>query len=141
MFTVLTLLNIPVPDPKPAANEILIRVATTSVNPVDATRRAGYGHPIFNARGGANMPLIMGHAMSDVVSATGSEVKSFEVGQEVWAAPDAFRNGTYAELVAVKASKVDHKPANISHMQAATLPHVALTTWTALADKVDVSTR
>jgi NADPH:quinone reductase-like Zn-dependent oxidoreductase len=134
-------LNSSAPDPKPAADEILIRVAATSVNPVDAARRAGYGHSIFNARGGATMPLILGHDLSGVVSATGSKVKNFEAGQEVWAAPDAFRNGTYAELVAVKASEVDQKPTNISHIQAATLPYVALTTWAALADKVDISTR
>ncbi|MFT5098045.1 MAG: NADPH:quinone reductase-like Zn-dependent oxidoreductase [Candidatus Azotimanducaceae bacterium] len=134
-------LNDSVPDPEPAADEVLIRIAATSVNPVDAARRAGYGHPIFNARGGATMPLILGHDLSGVVSAIGSDVKNFEVGQKVWAAPDAFRDGTYAEMVAVKESEVDHKPANISHMQAATLPYVALTTWAALADKVDLSTR
>jgi len=134
-------LNDSAPDPEPAADELLIRIAATSVNPVDAARRAGYGHTIFNARGGATMPLILGHDLSGVVSAIGSEVKSFEVGQEVWSAPDAFRNGTYAEMVAVKESEVDHKPANISHLQAATLPYVALTTWSALADKVDLSTQ
>ncbi len=113
----------------------------TSVNPVDAARRAGYGHAIFNARGGADMPLILGHDLSGVVQAVGSQVKNFKVGDEVWSAPNTFRDGTYAELIAVAESEVDHKPANISHVEAATLPYVALTTWAALAGRADAATQ
>ena len=133
-------LNEAAPDPVPASDEVLIRVVATSVNPVDAGRRAGYGHAIFKARGGADMPLILGHDLSGVVQAVGNQVKSFKVGDEVWAAPNAFRDGTYAELIAVAESEVDHKPTNISHVEAATLPYVALTTWAALVGRVDAAT-
>lgn len=125
-------LNPHAPDPVPADDEVLIRIHATAVNLVDAARRAGYGRHLFDRGGRARMPLILGHDASGVVAAVGAKVTRFAVGDEVWSAPDAFRNGTYAELVAVREREVARKPRNLTHPQAAALPYVALTAWSAL---------
>jgi NADPH:quinone reductase-like Zn-dependent oxidoreductase len=45
------------------------------------------------------------------------------------------QSGTFAEFAMIKASDAAHKPANLSHEQAASLPLVALTAWQALISK------
>ncbi|NWH07689.1 MAG: zinc-binding dehydrogenase [Alphaproteobacteria bacterium] len=124
-------LNPSLPDPVPADDEILIRIHATSVNPIDAVRRMGYGRRVFKLLG-AKMPLILGHDASGVVVKTGRNVTRFKAGDAVWIAPDAFRDGTYAEYVAVREREVAMKPQNLTHEEAASIPYVALTTWAAL---------
>lgn len=124
-------LNPYAPDPALGEGEVLIRLLATSVNPVDAVRRSGYGRRVFELRG-AKLPVILGHDASGEAVAVGPKVTRFKVGDVVWSAPDAFRQGTYAECVAVRESEVDFKPESLTHEEAASLPYVALTTWSAL---------
>ena len=125
------------PVPKPAPDEILVRVHATSVNPVDCTARSGYGRNIFATLWGP-LPLILGRDVSGVVTAVGSDVDRFSPGDEVYAAPHA---GCYAQYVTVKARHAALKPHNLTHVEAASLPFVALSTCTALADNVGLSPR
>ena len=118
------------PVPEIGEDEILIKVHATAVNPVDCTARSGYGRNIFSTIWG-ELPLILGRDVSGVVAEIGKSVSKFSIGDEVYAAPHI---ACYAEYVAVKAEHAALKPVNISHQQAASLPFVALTTWTALVD-------
>jgi len=67
-----------VEDPKPAATELLVEVAATSVNPVDYKIREQGG--TF----GLEAPLILGFDASGVVRETGAEVTGFEPGDDVF---------------------------------------------------------
>jgi NADPH:quinone reductase-like Zn-dependent oxidoreductase len=116
--------------PLPALNDddVLIRVVATSVNPVDWKIRKGYLKSFIPY----DMPLIMGLDVSGVIDQVGRAVTMFKPGDAVYARPDTFRNGAYAEFIAVKEAEVTAKPKTISHVEAATLPLVSITAWESL---------
>jgi len=116
------------PMPSYAADEVLIRVIATSVNPVDWKIRQGHLREMIPYR----MPFIPGWDVSGVVDAVGADAKRFNVGDAVYSRPDIERDGTYAEYVAVRESEVAAKPRNISHIEAGVLPLAGITAWEAL---------
>lgn len=118
--------------PKIDANEVLVKVNYTAVNPVDWKIREGY----LKDRLPHKFPIVLGWDASGVVSEVGKNVKSFKVGDEVFAycRKPTVQWGTYAEYIALDASSVAHKPKNINFAQAAAIPLVGLTAWQALFD-------
>jgi NADPH:quinone reductase-like Zn-dependent oxidoreductase len=118
-----------VPRPEAGEGELLVRVAAAGINPVDwKTRRNG---GLMKSRG-IEPPVILGWDISGVVEAVGPGVGGFAVGDEVFGLagfPKAA--GAYAEYAAVPAADMAHKPENISHVDAASLPLVALTAYQA----------
>ncbi|WP_251358802.1 NADP-dependent oxidoreductase [Kangiella sp. TOML190] len=116
------------PKPEIAADEVLIKIVASSVNPVDWKVRAGYLKDYINY----DMPLTPGWDLSGVVEAVGSQVTDFKAGDQVYSRPDINRNGTYAEYISVKADEVALKPQTISHTEAATLPLAGITAWDAI---------
>ena len=117
------------PIPEPADDEIRIRVHAASVNPVDCAVRRGYGREYFGKRGISGLPNVPGRDVSGVVDAVGATVDKFRPGDDAF----AITNGrASAEYVTVKAGLVAPKPANISYVEAASIPFIAMTTWTAL---------
>ena len=125
-------LNEAFPMPTLRNRDLLVRVVASSVNPIDCARRAGYGRKILGMRGGATLPLVLGRDVSGVVEAVGPEVTRFRAGDEIWAGADVFRNGCWAEYVALDEEQAAAKPTQLSHEEAASIPYVALTTWAAL---------
>ena len=109
-------------------DSLMIEVHATSVNPVDNLIRAGYLKGMLPLP----LPYTVGNDVSGVVTAVGKDVTGFKVGDAVFARPQSMQSGTFAEFVVVKAVDAAHKPANLSHEQAASLPLVALTAWQAL---------
>ena len=118
------------PRPKPAADEVLIKVYATSVNPVDWKIRKGARKERFPS----DLPLTLGWDVSGVIEETGNAVKDFKKGDEVYGRPDPTRNGTYAEYVVVKADQISPKPKSIGHEAAAAVPLAGLTAWQGLFD-------
>jgi NADPH:quinone reductase-like Zn-dependent oxidoreductase len=59
-------------------------------------------------------------------------VTGVHAGDAVYALTDFWRDGAAAEYVAVRASDLAPKPANLDHAQAAAVPLSALTAWQAL---------
>ena len=112
-------------------DSLMIEVHATSVNPVDNLIRAGYLKGMLPL----SLPYTVGNDVSGVVTAVGKDVTSFKVGDAVFARPQSMQSGTFAEFALVKAVDAAHKPANLSHEQAASLPLVALTAWQALITK------
>jgi putative PIG3 family NAD(P)H quinone oxidoreductase len=109
-----------VPDPVPAAGEVLVRVAASAVNRADLMQRQGHYPPPPGA------PLYPGLECSGHVAALGDGVTGWQVGDEVCA---LLAGGGYAELVAVPAGQLLPKPANLTLPEAAALPEVACTVW------------
>jgi NADPH2:quinone reductase len=103
---VLTLVDVPTPEPKP--NQVVVKIAATGVNYIDVYFRQG-SYPV-------TPPFILGQEASGVVSAVGSDVKDFKVGDRV-----AYTGitGAYAEYEAVPADRLVRVPAGITDHQAA----------------------
>ena len=119
-----------VPQPQPAADEVLIRVHAAGVNPVDWKIRNGYGKETF----GHHLPHILGCDLAGVVESVGSEVKRLKAGDAVYGYTSLRREGTYAEFIVAKESEVTLKPTCLDFIQAAAVPVGALTSWQALFD-------
>src|SRR5664279_5583951 len=83
------------PKLSPNADEVLIKVFATSVNPVDWKIRAGYAKGKFPVK----FPLIPGWDVSGEIEEVGSNIVNFRKGDEVYSRPDPTKNGTYAEYV------------------------------------------
>lgn len=113
--------------PEPGARQLLVKVAATSVNPVDCKIRAQGGN--F----GLEAPLVLGYDVSGVVAEVGEEVTMFEPGDEVFYTSEIFGSqGCNAEYHAVEEDIVAHKPVNLTHEAAASIPLAGGTAWQAL---------
>ena len=116
--------------------DVLIRVRAASVNVIDLKMRLGHGYPFFRALAKSYrksfFPVILGRDCSGEVVAVGDEVTKFLPGDLVYAAVPCERQGTHTQLVAVGEDYVAMKPKNVDHKEAAALPYVASTAYTAL---------
>jgi len=119
-----------IPVPKPEADEVLIKVHATSVNPVDWKIREGQRKEKFPSK----LPLTLGWDVSGTIEELGNKVSSFRKGDEVYGRPDPTKNGAYAEYIVVKANIINIKPSSIGHAEAAAVPLAGLTAWQGLFD-------
>lgn len=118
------------PDPEVGDDDVLIRIHAASVNPLDTKIKSGEFKLIIPYR----PPLVLGNDMAGTVVRVGARVRDFKPGDAVYARPDDDRIGTFAEFIAVKASSLALKPRNLSMVEAAAVPLVALTAWQVLVE-------
>jgi NADPH2:quinone reductase len=138
---VLTAYNVPlqiseIPDPTPGPDEVLIRVMASGVNPLDTKIRRGEA-----AHAKMAPPAVLGIDMAGVVEAVGAGVDGFRVGDEVFGMTGGVGGlqGSLAELAAVDARLIAHKPNALSMEQAAALPLGFITSWEGLVDRAGVA--
>jgi NADPH:quinone reductase-like Zn-dependent oxidoreductase len=110
-----------VPDPVPAAGEIVVDIHAASVNAADWKVRRGVGR--YDVR----FPHILGRDFSGTVAALGAGVTEFAV-------TDQGIEGCYAEKLAIKAAIVARKPDSLSHAEAAAMGLTSLTALWAIED-------
>jgi NADPH:quinone reductase-like Zn-dependent oxidoreductase len=123
--------SVEMPVPALRDDEVLVEVHAAGVNLLDAKIRNGEFKLILPYR----LPLILGHDVAGVLVQVGPRVRRFKPGDEVYARVDDFRIGTFAEFVPVKEASLAFKPANLSMLEAASIPLVGLTAWQALVEK------
>jgi putative PIG3 family NAD(P)H quinone oxidoreductase len=109
-----------VPDPIPAAGEVVIDVASAGVNRADLMQRMGLYPP---PPGASQYP---GLECSGRITVVGPDVTGLQPGDEVCA---LLAGGGYAEQVAVPAVQVLPVPGELSVAEAAALPEVACTVY------------
>jgi NADPH:quinone reductase-like Zn-dependent oxidoreductase len=107
------------PDPVPGPGEVLVRVAASSVNPIDYKRRAGLTKDFYPIQ----FPGLIGIDMSGTVLKIGPEVVTFTEGNRVFAMAD----NAYAEFCVVKADVFADIPEGLDLVDAAALPLVTVT--------------
>jgi len=107
------------PDPVAGPGEVLVRVAATSVNPIDYKRRAGLTKDFYPIK----FPGLMGVDIAGTVVKVGPGVEGFSAGDQVF----AMAADTYAELCVVKAASLAKVPKGLDLIQAAALPLVTTT--------------
>ncbi len=115
--------------PVPAADEILLKVLASGVNPVDWVVREGGNDAL---RSFLTLPLTLGWDAAGIVQEVGSAVTTFQPGDAVYGIPNFPGNGSYAEYCAAKASQFAPKPARLSFVEAAGVPLAGLTAWAGL---------
>ena len=118
-----------VAQPLPTADEILIKMYASGVNPVDWVVREGGNDAL---RPYLTLPMTLGWDAAGTVAALGSAVTGFEIGDAVYGIPNFPGNGSYAEYCAAKASQFAPKPKTLSFTEAAAVPLAGLTAWTGL---------
>ncbi len=119
-----------VPRPKVGPGELLVRVRSASVNPVDWKLVRGGLDALMDVR----FPATPGWDVAGVVEQVGIDAPEFAVGDEVvaYARKDYVHGGTYAELVNVPVRTAARKPPSMSWDEAAGLPLAGLTAFQVL---------
>jgi NADPH2:quinone reductase len=106
------------PVPKPAAGEVLVKVAASGVNFIDTYHRTGlYKLPL---------PAIIGSEAAGTVESAGDGVTKFKPGDRV---AYAMARGSYAEYQSVPARLLVHVPADVELRDAAAVMLQGMTAY------------
>ncbi len=108
-----------VATPEPGPDEVLIRVAATSLNPIDWKIRSG----AVKERMPVKFPAILGRDVAGTVAKTGVNVRNLKPGQKVI----GMVNGSYAEYLTARADDLTVIPDGLELEQSAALPLVVTT--------------
>ena len=116
------------PAPRPGPNDVLIRVAATSLNRLDVFMREGsHGTRI-------TPPEVLGRDIAGDVAELGAEVQGFTVGDRVVASGA----GSYAEYALAPAARTFHLTEACSFDEAGALPTAGLTAYQMLVNRARV---
>ncbi|MCC8976898.1 NADP-dependent oxidoreductase, partial [Bradyrhizobium brasilense] len=84
------------------------------------------------------LPLILGSDLCGEIVAMGPGVSGLRVGDQVYGVTNPQFVGAYAEYALASAGMVSHKPTSLTHVEAASVPVVAVTAWQALFDQAQL---
>jgi len=117
--------------PTPAADQVLIKLYASSVNPLDSFMLRG---PLFflPSLGKLLKPKhkVIGADIAGRVESVGKDIKKFRPGDEIFGAS----GGGFAEYVCATEDRLALKPANLSFEEAAAVPVAAITALQGLRD-------
>ncbi|MCC4044368.1 NADP-dependent oxidoreductase [Enterococcus gallinarum] len=116
--------------PELGADQVLVKVAATSINPIDWKLREGYLKQMFPWP----FPIILGWDVAGEIVEVGQKVKDYHVGDRVFARPETTRFGTYADYTIVDTNLLAPLPESIAFTEAAAVPLAGLTALQALFD-------
>jgi NADPH:quinone reductase-like Zn-dependent oxidoreductase len=109
------------PQPQPAAGEVLVEVEAASVNGFDLSVAAGYVWDMLPHE----FPVVLGRDLVGTVTAAGDGVDNAEVGDRVAGVIPGValgpRNGSFAEQVSLPASAVTRVPSGVDAHAAAVI--------------------
>lgn len=113
--------DLPTPDPKP--NQVRVRVAASSVNPIDVYYRNGM------VKADLPLPFIPGADFAGTVDAVGADVTRFKPGDRVWGSNQGLlgRQGAFAEFCCVDDGFVYPLPDGVPFEHAAAAALVGIT--------------
>ncbi|MCK1391989.1 NADP-dependent oxidoreductase [Bradyrhizobium sp. 1] len=117
-----------IPRVAPGPGEVLVEVKAAGVGPWDSWIRAG------KSALPQPLPLTLGSDLSGEIVAVGPDVDQLRVGDQVYGVTNPRFVGAYAEYAVASAGMVSTKPTSLTHVEAASVPVVAVTAWQALFD-------
>jgi NADPH:quinone reductase-like Zn-dependent oxidoreductase len=120
--------------PRPAAGQVLVRVAATSFNPVDAAIRSGFLQQVFPV----TLPHTPGIDVAGTLAEIGEGVAGWSVGEAVVGFLPMTEDGASAEFVLAPAELLTGAPTSIPLVDAAALPSASLSAWQALFEQADL---
>lgn len=126
--------------PTPKDNEVLIKVHAVSVNASDWESLRG--RPLYARLGGLRKPRkrILGSDIAGQVEAVGTNVKQFQLGDEVFGDILNYMGG-FAEYVCAPENKLALKPASMTFEEAAAIPQAAVIALQGIRDKGQVQSK
>jgi NADPH:quinone reductase-like Zn-dependent oxidoreductase len=124
--------NDDLPQPKPSAGQLLVRVKAAGVGHWDALIRKGKVKL-------QPLPLILGSELSGIIEGVGADVSGFKLGDEVYGATNEQFSGAYAEYALPSARRMAPKPKALSFIEAASAPIVTVTAWQMLFEYAHVT--
>jgi NADPH:quinone reductase-like Zn-dependent oxidoreductase len=119
------------PQPQPGPEDVVIRLAAASINPIETLMRNGYGDALFKWLRDKG-PQVLGLDGAGVVVAVGSKVRGLREGDRVMASNWPYKAGFYAEYVRVPAAFVVPVPPGVGMDAAAAVPYAGLTAYAVL---------
>ena len=125
------LVSLPVPQPGPC--QVQVRVVAGGLNPIDWHQRNGE----LKAVTPYALPVVAGNEFSGIVTALGTGVDTFAIGDRVVCRVAKSSPGALGEYAVQSASLVAKVPENVSLLDAAGLPLAGLTAQQGL-DLLDV---
>lgn len=125
-----------VAQPVPKDTEVLVKVHAASINDWDWGLVRGKPF-IIRLFFGLRKPeiTIPGVDVSGTIEAVGKNVSSFNIGDEIYCDLSECGFGAFADYVCVPEEMVSSKPSNLSHNDAAALPHAGTLAFQGLVDK------
>jgi NADPH2:quinone reductase len=121
-----------VPTPRPAADEVLIRIEAAGVNYADTVRRNGDYYPVPTV-----LPAILGGEIAGSIEALGEGVERPEVGTKVFALIDV---GGYAQYAVAPTSSIIPVPEGLDPVQGIALVVQGLTAALVLKEAAGLRT-
>jgi NADPH:quinone reductase len=116
-----------VPDPRPAAGQVIVQIHAAGVNPVETYVRAGAYARL------PNLPYTPGSDAGGTIESVGPNVVRFKSGDRVYVGGSL--TGTYAELALCDERTVYPLPASASFVQGAAMHVPYATAFRALFDR------
>jgi NADPH:quinone reductase-like Zn-dependent oxidoreductase len=115
--------------PQPGPDEVLVKIAAASLNPVDYKTRAGR-YPLVRED---RLPFTLGRDFAGYVVESGLNPDDFQKGEAVYAFVGQ-EQGAFAEYVAIKRDFLARTPRTLDLVAAAAVPLAGLTAWQGLFD-------
>ena len=112
-----------IPIPAPNDDEVLIKVHTAGVNPLDNMIIKKEVNLIVPYK----TPLVMGNEFVGVIEKKGKNVNDFNIGDRVYARMPLDKIGAFAEYLTINKKHIAKVPSYLSDEEAATIPLTALT--------------
>jgi len=116
------------PDPVPAAGEVLVDIHAASINAADWKMRSGQ----YPAK--VDLPHVPGRDFSGVVAALGEGARDFKPGDPVFGVCEVPREGAYAEKIAIRQEILARTPERLTHVQCAAVALAGLTALISIED-------
>lgn len=122
-----------VETPTIKSNEVLVKVASIGINPIDVKTRRN--NDVLNWLFPEERPVILGWDIAGEVVGIGENVKDFKPGDQVFGMVNFFGSGkAYAEYVAAPAAHLAHIPSAFSYPEAAAATLSASTAFQAMTE-------
>jgi NADPH:quinone reductase-like Zn-dependent oxidoreductase len=120
--------------PVAGAGQVVVQVAGTSFNPVDAAIRAGFLQEVFPVA----FPHVPNFDVAGVITNVGEGVSGWQAGDAVVAFMPMTGPGAAAEYASAPAETLAAAPRTVDLADAAALPSAGLTAWQALFEHAEV---
>src|SRR5918998_6663508 len=121
-----------VPVPTPGPGEVLVKVHAAGVGPWDGWIRGG------RSALPQPLPLTLGSDLSGESETLGPHVAGLGVGDQIYGVTNPRFIGAYAEYALAAAAMMARKPTSITHIEAASIPVIAVTALQGLFDQAQL---